>query len=165
VFLPTGQDGWYFFSAENQDPAKRPTLEITYTLPTADGYASWQLAKFGTAAGQPGSLPEDDPDFDGGINLLEYALNTHPLRAGLIFDANATPSTFTFFRNLDATDITMHVESSSNLSAWNTIATWTQETAWMTEPGFAASEIADAVTITVNASQPRRFFRIAVTLP
>jgi hypothetical protein len=167
VFLPTGLDGWDFFSAENQDVEKHPTLEIAYTLPTAAGYASWQLAKFGATAGQPGSFPGDDPDFDGGINLLEYALNDNPLRASLILDANATPTTFSFFRNLDATDITIRVETRDDLaaSAWSTIATWTQAAEWMAETGFIVDEIAGAVTITTVARPSQRFFRVVVTLP
>ena len=36
-------------------------------------------------------------------------------------DANATSSTFTFFRNLGATDITMCVESVSNLAYFSTV--------------------------------------------
>ena len=37
-----------------------------------------QLAKFGANAGAAGSLPEDDPDNDGTVNLLEYTLNANP---------------------------------------------------------------------------------------
>ncbi len=165
-----GSDGWDADSSESAKETTRPTLQITFTVPVAAGYASWQLAKFGADAGAAGSLLEDDPDLDGSTNLLEYALNTNPLRA---FTANqsaviaeAGTSTFIFTRNLDATDITLRVEATDDLAAtpWSTIATWTAAGDWSANPGALVSDIAGAVTVTENIAAPR-FYRLAVDLP
>ena len=82
AILPGGIDNWWARSPEyNTVTAKRPLLEIAYTLPVAPGCPAWQRAKFTTAAGRPGSLRANDPDGDGATNYLDYALNTQPLRA------------------------------------------------------------------------------------
>ena len=174
VFLPGGVDGWIALSSENATAAKRPTLEIAYTIPVAPGYAAWQLAKFGAAAGQPGSLRADDPDGDGATNFLEYALNTHPLRPATAdlpaFQADAAHTTFSFFRNLAATDLTLRVEAKTNLAAtaWDTVATWTSASGWTTAPGVTVSDIAGAVTVTDStgtSATPRRFLRVKAVGP
>ena len=67
----TGADGWFAYSSEHATASQRPTLQIAYTIPVTAGYPAWQLAKFGANAGAAGSLPEDDPDTDGTVNLLE----------------------------------------------------------------------------------------------
>jgi hypothetical protein len=167
----TGADSWRAVSMEGTTITQRPTLQIAYTIPITAGYPAWQLAKFGANAGSAGTLPPDDPDTDSAANLLEYALNANPLRAfiGTRPTVVADGATFrlNFIRNLDATDITLRVEATRNLDTtpWSPVATWTQGAGWITEPGYLASESADAVTITFIQSDPGAFFRLAVTLP
>jgi hypothetical protein len=169
AFLPGGTDGWNLLSSENATASKRPTLEIAYTVATAAGYPKWQLAKFGAAAGQPGSLPEDDPDRDGATNFLEYARNTHPQRPATTdlpaIHIDAAQTTLSFFRNLAATDLILRVETTTDLGAtpWNVIATWTDAMGWTTAPGVTVSDIAGAVTISDgsgSSAAQRRFFRV-----
>jgi hypothetical protein len=167
----TGADSWRAVSVEGTTTTQRPTLEIAYTIPIAAGYSAWQLAKFGTDAGAEGTLPTDDPDDDIARNLLEYALNANPLRAFVGVQpsvaANGAIFTLSFTRNLNATDLTLRVEATGDLGTtpWIPVATWTHGSGWITEPGYTASENADAVTITFAASEPDGSFRLAVTLP
>ena len=167
----TGADSWRAVSMEGTTTTQRPMLEIAYTIPVAAGYSAWQLAKFGANAGAAGTLPTDDPDNDIATNLLEYALNANPLRAFIGVQpsvaANGATFTFSFTRNLDATDLTLRVEATGDLGTtpWIPVGTWTHGSGWITEPGYTASENADAVTITFAASEPDGSFRLAVTLP
>ena len=167
----TGADGWGAVSSEGATASQRPTLQIAYTLPVAPGYPAWQLGKFTTTAGQPGTLPGDDPDGDGAINLLEYALNTHPLRASTAdlpaLRIEAADTTFSFFRNLAATDVTLQIETAESLAppSWSTIATWTQATGWSTAPDVTVSDVAGAVSVTHSVVAPRHFFRVKVAGP
>lgn len=175
ALLPSGIDNWWARSSEyTTATAKRPTLEIAYTLPVAAGYPAWQLAKFTTTAGQPGSLPADDPDADGATNLLEYALSTHPLRAATAdlpaLAAAPAQTALTFFRNLAATDVTLSVEAKATLAAttWSTIATWTNAAGWTTAAGVAVLDLGGAVTVTEGLgppATPRRFWRVKAVGP
>ena len=164
----TGVDGWFACSSEYATTTSRPTLQIAYTVPVAAGYPAWQLGKFGANAGAAGSLPEDDPDNDGTVNLLEYTLNANPLRSftaeqPTVARAGAT-LVFTFTRNLDATDITLRVEATDGLAAtpWTPIATWLPGLGWDSIPGVNVSDIAGAVAVSSPAFAPR-FLRVSVT--
>jgi hypothetical protein len=68
-------NGWTMASSEyTSNVAQRPTLEITYSLPTP--YTQWALAK-GLNSSNNG--PTDDPDHDRAPNLTEFAYNLSPL--------------------------------------------------------------------------------------
>ena len=139
-------------------------------VPVAAGFPAWQLAKFGANAGAAGSLPEDDPDTDGSVNLLEYALNANPLRSFTaeqpVVAIDGAALAFTFTRNLDATDITLRVEATDDLAAtpWSPIATWISGAGWSAAPGVTVSDIAGAVSIAESTASPR-FYRVGVTWP
>ena len=172
VLLPGGTDGWTFASAENATAAQRPTLEIAYTLPVASGYPAWQLAQFGLNAGQPATLENADPDGDGATNLLEYALNTYPLRSAIddlpALDLTGTHATLSFSRNLAATDVTLRVEAKSDLagSPWTTMATRTEAGGWTVAPGVLVDENAGGFVIVTDSADlavtPWRFLRLTV---
>ena len=170
VIQCTGADGWNAYSSEHATTTQRPALQIAYTIPVAAGYPAWQLGKFGANAGAAGSLPEDDPDTDGTVNLLEYTLNANPLRSFTaeqpIVVSDGGTLAFTFTRNLDATDITLRVEATGDLAAmpWTPIATWTPGVGWSANPGVTVSDIAGAVSVAESTASPR-FYRIAATLP
>jgi hypothetical protein len=171
VLLASRADVWSARSSVAPDESVRPTLEIAYTLPGGTGYTKWQLAQFGAAAGQPGTLPGDDPDRDGANNLLEYVCNTHPTRSSLahlpLVGRNGQGTTFSFPRNLDAVDITLRVEAKSGLTqpAWSAIAVHTEVDGWLTAIGSTLTETGGVVTITEGAAAPQRFYRIRATKP
>ena len=163
----TGPDGWNAISAEGVTTTQRPTLQIAYTLSVAPGYSAWQLGKFTTSAGASGSLPMDDPDGDGAPNLMEYALNANPALFSKAEQLTVAGSgTVQFTRNLDATDISLEVESTTDLaSPFAPIATWTQAGGWTSIPGVTVTEVGGAVEISA-ATGTARFFRArATTLP
>lgn len=164
----TGPDGWNAISSEGVTASQRPTLQIAYTFPVAPGYAAWQLGKFAAGAGAAGSLPVDDPDGDGTPNLMEYALNANPSLFSkaeqLTVAANGATQYVSFTRNLDATDITLEVEATTDLATpFATVATWTQAGGWTSIPGVIVTEISGAVEV-VTAAGTTRFFRVVATL-
>jgi hypothetical protein len=77
VLIPdssTGTDGWFFKSSEATDLAARPTLEIAYLIPnTPFGYWAEDMNLTGA-----GATPLADIDFDGIVNLVEFAFRTDP---------------------------------------------------------------------------------------
>ena len=93
------------------------------------GYASWVAANFSTAdqANPAVSGSFADPDHDGAVNLLEYAMGTTPSSSssvprvtGGIWPVAGSPQYFTmsFRQNLAAADVTFVVQVSSNLVSW-----------------------------------------------
>jgi hypothetical protein len=91
-------------------------------------FSAWQLAEFGTNASNPaisGDLA--DPDGDGIVNLLEYALNLNPNVAGVagLPTARADPAcgclTLTYIEAISATDIVYTAEAASDPGGpWST---------------------------------------------
>ncbi len=170
ALLPTGSDLWVAQSAESGVLTKRPILEVTYTVPTSSRYADWQLGQFGLSAGSAGTLPDDDPDRDGLTNLVEYAINTHPLLPSGMGLPNvrlsASNHTFCFTRNLAALDVTIQVQANDGggLSDWTTVATRVPAIGWVVASGFTLTDKAGYVEISEALNQSR-FFRIKVTSP
>jgi hypothetical protein len=96
-----------------------------FTDPTTT-YPAWRAAKPGLAGteGEPG----EDPDFDGRINLHEYAFGSDPVAA------DAPPPGFpkitvhgddrvvTFQRDLSLGDLSYVVETSTNLNDWTPVS-------------------------------------------
>ncbi len=94
----------------------------------ATPFSVWQLLEFGTNATNPvvsGDLA--DPDDDGIVNLLEYALNLDPNAAGQAglptaqLDASCDCLTLIYTRVVSATDIKYSVEGASDPGgSWST---------------------------------------------
>jgi autotransporter-associated beta strand protein len=110
-------------------------LVLAYTAqtnPDANGngiFDTWETARFGNAnAGA--NLPDADPDKDGLSNLIEYALDTHPLTAGaspLVYDfeplGDGKHLRLTVPKNPVATNLTCTIESCGALDDWSTTNT------------------------------------------
>jgi autotransporter-associated beta strand protein len=140
-------------------------LLLAYTAqtnPDANGNGildTWETARFGNAnAGS--NLPNDDPDHDGLVNLLEYALDTNPV-AG-----NASPLAhqlaavgdghylrLTVAKNPAATNVTYTVESGGSFDDWSDLTT-------TIESNTATQLIVRDNVRTTNAT--RRFLRLRV---
>lgn len=121
-----------------------------------------------------------DPNGDGVINLMAYALGLNPT----VPSANALPTAaiknyagipylyMTFNRSSAATDLTYIVEASSDLANWTTVAS-SAAGATTTGPGFVSEnssapmflvEVRDTQAVnTTNGA--RRFLRLRVTSP
>ncbi len=115
---------WNYYKDETDEPPvglDAGFVDAVSIIPT--GYASWASMKFTPAQlASPGaSGPGGDPDGDGIINLLEYALSLDPLvnsRAGLpTLTRSQSGLTFEYRENADLIDITYIVETTSELTA------------------------------------------------
>jgi hypothetical protein len=135
------------------------TLTITDATPAPAGIAAWRVLHFGASENVGPAADTADPDGDGVSNLLEYALATDPLApsAQPPLQATLTPSLphslrLTFLRARP--ELTYEVQSSSDLVAWQTLATNPGGVS-LTEP----VTVADSVPV---STAPRRFLRLRV---
>jgi len=143
---------------------------------------NWKYAYFGTNATDPATAGDmADPDSDGAVNLLEYALATDPTYPGPdgTISGNIVGNQFQlqFHRNVSATDLTYIAQFASSLAGpWTNLMTYTRATGWVANTvGATASEsvtfnvspeqyvaatITDPTDLTLNAGN--RFFRLSV---
>lgn len=89
---------------------------------------SWRQQNFQSTANVGSAADTADPDGDGIVNLLEYALGLPPKTSSLIGLPTASKTsdgrlfTISFQRNPALTDLTYEVEAANELGAWTTIA-------------------------------------------
>ena len=143
----------YSASVSFQQPANPP--------PPVSPVELWRFQHWGNTTPDGERAPAADPDADGSINLLEYALGSAPRRSSSLPSLTAARApdgrlTFTFPRQ-NAPDLTYIVEFSATLDA----GSW--------QPGFTSSgpeNIAGPVTATdPEPDAGRRFARLRVTAP
>ncbi|MCB1096399.1 MAG: FecR domain-containing protein, partial [Verrucomicrobiae bacterium] len=134
LYIADSMEGTIFKAA----PIQQPSSSIE----------AWRLARFGEEAGDD-SIAGDlaDPDHDGRINLMEYALRTDPLvadiaRGQIAGSIDSDNAVLAFGRNADADDLTFAVQTTMTLAAddWKPIATWTSTEQWITEEGVTVDE-------------------------
>jgi hypothetical protein len=107
-------------------------------------------------------MPTEDPDQDGIVNLMEYALGMNPntpapLSQRIVNDLESNQYLrLTITRNPNATDVIYSVEVSSDLTSWNT----TDVLILQNTP--TTLQVRDTQTTT---SANRRFMRLRVTQP
>jgi hypothetical protein len=137
----------------------------------------WKLAHFGTNANNAAIAGDmADPDHDGVVNLLEYAFATDPNVANTNpFTGNLAGNQFKlhFPRNTSASDITYFLQTSSRLTTWSNLMTFTAASGWVTNmSGAMVSESSPSgvppdqyvnVTITSSTNVTNQFFRLEVT--
>ena len=91
-----------------------PLSVFTFTITDNDGgIEAWRLTHFGNDAGNPAIAGDlADPDFDGMVNLLEYAQNLDPHAAstGPVMGREPGFLTLTYRRNLAASDLDYTVQ-------------------------------------------------------
>ncbi|MBS0660703.1 MAG: PQQ-dependent sugar dehydrogenase [Verrucomicrobia bacterium] len=189
---PSSNQGWILRGAEavensavrfdSRQVGTAPTLTISYqSAPAPTHYEAWVATYFPTNLTGQYIDPNGDLDGDGISNLLEYAFGYSPTA----YDASngittaraagaggSTDLSITFRRDSAATDLTYQVQTSSDLSAWTTIATSTAGAAPVGANG--GSIVSDApltgtmrlVTVGQNlpsGSNARKFVRVLVT--
>lgn len=123
---------------------------------------AWEITMFGNA--DPGNnAPGDDADNDGLSNLLEYALNTHPLQANsspIIYDLVTVGTDkhlrLTIPKNTAATNLVYQVEVSSDL----TVPSWSGTQTTVESETASELRVRDNLT---TASSPHRFIRLKVS--
>jgi hypothetical protein len=154
--LSAGATWYYTVFAQGLSGAGVVSAPVSATTYTAS--QSWRLAHFG-ATGATGTAADDaDPDGDGRLNLLEYALGGNPL----VSDALPAPvaaidesghMTLGFARIADPA-LLYEVQAGDDLTAWSTF--WSS-TGVQNTPG--------PVTVTdpePTSAHPRRFLRLSV---
>jgi hypothetical protein len=102
----------------------------------SDPSLNWKTFHFGNNATNAAIAGDfADPDGDGILNLLEYALGSDPTSAGpgnslgaAVVGGHAQVS---FNRNASATDLFYVLESSSNLATWTPALNYTSAAGWV----------------------------------
>lgn len=128
-------------------------------------YADWRTRFFSTSTPNPD--PAEDSDSDGAVNLLEYAMGTHPRQAASVPRLIAEGTQVRYTRR-NAADLTYRVEVSTDLATWHyngdsTGGTWVVQTS-------STPLNADLNAVTVRAGSAaaganQLFFRLRVTAP
>ena len=128
----------------------------------------WKLTHLGDAA-----APNDgDTDFDGLRTILEYATGGDPLVAGALPAVSTVAGrlAITFSRNTAATDVTLTVQGSDDLSTWTDLARSTAGATMV--PLVAGANVAETgagalrtlevrdLFLTTDPAHPRRFLRL-----
>jgi uncharacterized repeat protein (TIGR03803 family) len=131
--------------------------------------AAWKM----TYLGDPAAPDDGDPDHDGHVNLLEYALGSIPT----VPDASPPPAStgggflqLTVPRDPARNDVTLTVEATADLAGlWTPLAT-SVTGAPFSGAGYLSGETPDASLKSVLvrdlvaiAATPRRFLRLRVT--
>lgn len=125
--------------------------------PVANGFALWaSTPAFGLAAADQD--PTDDPDNDGILNLVEYALNGHPAVSdpSILPTLNASGSTFVFsYQRLgdSVSDTTQIFQYGSDVVGWTDVIV------------PVASATVGAATITVTNGSPADTVSISIPKP
>lgn len=118
-------------------------------------HQQWRLDNFGTTANSGDAADDADPDRDGIMNFLEYALGGDPAQGdpGILPDIGFNPAgtrlSLTFLRA--RADVDYMVIGSDNLTTWSVITS---------NPGSVGSEVTVEDTVDLNASP--RFLRLRV---
>lgn len=138
-----------------------------------DPSLNWKTFHFGnnaTNAAVAGDFA--DPDGDGMVNLLEYALGSDPLIAGSGNSLSAAVvggrAQVSFNRNASATDLTYVLEAAHDLATWAPVTTYTSRwtgAASATEAPPSALPPDQTVRVTIDLGAPSataQFVRLRV---
>ena len=169
---------YVFDLAAGQTAADLAANRITYTrIPPQSARAEWRTTNFGDdAPNDTIAGPAADPDGDGLVNYVEYALALDPLApsahlapfASLVPIAADSYGAITFSRATMATDVSITVEISPDLLSWTPGSSYaasgsTPNTAVTSEVSHLGSGIE---AIAVRDNQPtlgaRKAFRLKI---
>jgi autotransporter-associated beta strand protein len=159
--VTNGTTYYYVVAAANGIIAGTSSSEVSATpASTATAQQTWRQTYFGSTANTGNGANTADPDNDGQVNLLEYALGTNPTVAGALPVTVARSGdnlTLTFSHTGDAT-LVYAIQATNDLgTAWTTIHTYPAIT--------TAGSTTYTDTAVSLATQPRRFLRLSVTAP
>lgn len=132
-------------------------------------YDAWRFARFTSEqlADSAVSGPDADPDADGLVNLLEYALGAEPLSA----DASARAPvagidsgrlTLAYHAPAGRADVALAAEWSADLVSWSSGAAYAEE---ISRVAVAGGEDVVVRAVAPLDSEPRQFLRLRATRP
>ncbi|MEO0055353.1 MAG: hypothetical protein RLZZ50_1300 [Verrucomicrobiota bacterium] len=156
-------------SATNSLGESFRTLSVNVATPPLTPLESWRLANFGSPANSGNAADTADPDGDGLLNLIEFALGSNPNSAASAPAPTVSTDVATSTLRLD------YVRAVSALNAVTLVAEWTaslatQPVVWSAS-GVTSTVLSDNGTLQqVRASMPlpasgARFLRLRVTNP
>jgi hypothetical protein len=136
------------------------TLQIPVAGPST--YSNWQLSEFGLQASDPQVAGDfADPDKDGRVNLLEYALDADPQVPDAVetqiemADVSGVPHLrVTYLLNPLATDLTLLVEASADPTA---------SAAWSDQDLLIEQQTPTRLTVRDTQGGTRTFMRLRVS--
>jgi hypothetical protein len=159
------------------DDANEPAFTFAVSATQLSPLASWRLGHFGSSANVGDGGNDADPDHDGWVNLLEYALGGDPL-------ANDGPDLlptlsknvdgrieFHFTRDSAKTDISYIVQASDTMGpgSWDDIASSLGGAPTIASGAHAINEsgspLVDVIVTDSVVAPSKRFFRLEVTTP
>ncbi len=140
------------------------TVTISDTPIGAPPIAAWQLAKFGAEANNEAIRGDDrDPDHDGAVNLLEYALGLEPMIASTAdlpsIDTSQGYLALSVRKNPWATDVNFSIRATDNLT---NAASWSSAGTVILQDTPYLLEVRDSIPF---GSVPCRFMSLQVTRP
>jgi hypothetical protein len=151
LFTATQAGGPYSIHASAGEFSNTATVTIT----PGNDWVSWTAKNFSAAeqaAGLAGDL--EDPDFDGFVNLAEYALGNDPRHYSppLVAALEADGLSLTFTRPANLPGISYHAESSIDLETWTAVPLETIES--------GATETLRAQDSLATGEPSRRYLRL-----
>lgn len=168
------------FSATNLAPGVSGVFQVSggSLIFTTQPIEAWRQSYFGANATNSGTAADSfDADGDGTNNLGEYVLaGSSPLVSSTtllpVTSRSGNTPTFIFTRNLSASDVTLFIETKSDLPAasWTTLATRPGAGPWTPAGGAGVVESGGGVvTLSDSAvsipSPGKHFYRLRVTRP
>jgi hypothetical protein len=163
--------GDYVLRLSADDGEVRVFDDVSYTVYHTP-FEAWQAEQFGAESGGPDAAPTADPDRDGIVNLMEYALKLDPNDA----DVTGLPAqgktnvdgsdylTLTYTRVKAATDITYVVEVSGDLVTWNAGPSYTATVSVTDNPDGITQTVVVRDLVPMD-SATSRFIRLKITQP
>lgn len=151
VLLFTGAGTVTVRASQAGDDTFNPAAEVDQSFDIINAIDTWLLTYFlGDELSQPSIAGDDaDPDKDGLLNVVEYALGLNPRVPSSLFVGDEALAigeggdslVLTFSRNPEAFDASIIIEESFDLATWTSVATSVNGSAFQpTLAGYVVSE-------------------------
>jgi hypothetical protein len=153
-----GDAGDYDVVATNSAGSATSNVAVLTVASPLSALQTWRVTYFGAPEATGDAADLADPDADGLVNLVEYALGFDPKEA----DVAALPATasadgqwvFNYTRPVGRSDLTYTVQVSTNLQTWATVAQ---------EQAAVVGDTATWRAVYPQAGNPNAFFRLSVS--
>ncbi len=154
-----GDAGDYDVVVTNSAGSATSNVAVLTVASPFSALQTWRVTHFGAPEATGNAADLADPDADGLVNLVEYALGFDPNEV----DVAALPATasaegqwvFNYTRPVDRSDLTYTVQVSTNLQSWTTVAQ---------EQAGVVGDTATWRAVYPQAGNPNAFFRLSVSL-